>query len=255
MRYLILLLLCGPVAAQTAYWVQGTFDDGGTFSGTFIYNPTGIVALVGGGTALSDGAFGLSAQGGNSGLQSVGFAPAPNCPHCGGSAGGSLTAFHADYGVESENWTLVIDWNTPLTFAATETQQPIISGYEDYCFGIDPVPCPQLQRKIVSGSITPVTALATAVNSPPVDPLVAQLATAQAQIASLQAQIVVLQAAAAAKKAAQPAVAPAVTATVSATPATKSGGGGALEWGEIAFLAMVLFGRCFTDAKEGDSGD
>ena len=187
---LALLFLCGSACAQmTTYEIQGTFSDGGTFSGTFGYDPTANVYVNSGNTYFaSQGTFDIATVGGSSNVENREFLPLTGAPDAAAVGDGASTPieFQVNFAAERDGSTLlIIDWATPLTLVGA--RQSITGGSETYT----PSLCASctVTRQVTSGSIAPVTpALIAAFNAPPpVDPLVAQVATLTSQLAAANA--------------------------------------------------------------------
>jgi hypothetical protein len=199
LKLTLALALSGPVAAQMQpYVVQGTFDDGGSFSGTFDYDPSGnsyvvvIVQVQGYPPVLANsiGIFDITTQGGTLGGLTQVYVPVEGCPTCqigSGDGGSTPTELQVAYGVEFYNQLLVIDWSNALNGPHGGTQQPI-TGYESYANDVCGPPC-TLTRQIISGFVAKI------VTPQPVDPLLAENTRLRAAYASISAELQVAMAA------------------------------------------------------------
>jgi len=183
--FLLASLFAGAAQAQETYVIQGTFSDGGTFSGTFLYPFSITIAPVNG---EATGAFDVTTQGGTSGVANGEFTPNTSCPSClEGATDGNSTPieFQLGAGLDPSNWALTVNWSNALPY---EAQQPITGGSETYDLVAG---APTLTRQIVSGTIMPVSVLLAqnAALQAQITTLQGQLTTAQAQVASLTAEV------------------------------------------------------------------
>ena len=167
--YLIALIGCA-VAAPAAgnivpvtYTVQGAFADGGTFSGTFGYDPIAnayVDAINAVPPAILYGQFDVTTGIGTQGLANIYNTPGP--PSSGGYDDGGSTPRELSItggGGAFQFWNLVLNWNNALNSPGGGAQQLITGGSETFttnCLSN----CVTTQRQVVSGFVVEGTSLA-----------------------------------------------------------------------------------------------
>jgi hypothetical protein len=149
------------MASNVTYDVQGTYSDGGTFSGSFSYDPITNsytdppnsfgqfdVTTFGGTSGIPSRPFGAF-EASNAGADDFGSTPTQFGLVSGQSAGAPFTSF-----------ALVLTWNSPLNAADGNTTQPITGGYEKYsAYQPDGTVVASGERDVVSGFVEPVPLL------------------------------------------------------------------------------------------------
>jgi hypothetical protein len=125
-------LMSSARASMLTYEVSGTFTDGGTFSGTFGYDPT-TNSYSGGSPGLGD-QFAISTSSGSQG-QGVVYAPFRG-PLYYSDESSSTTQFYIFGGFSGPNGgeqsTLTLDWQIPLNGSGAGSLQPITGGSEEF---------------------------------------------------------------------------------------------------------------------------
>jgi hypothetical protein len=168
----LLTLVSAPVAAQMqTYVVQGTFDDGGSFAGTFEYDLTNNVYFNSSNSGIdSKGTFSVTIQGGNVTQDLAPFVPGflneafgnfayPRSDPCSACAVGdensTPTQLFLFRGVENDRATdLMLNWTNALNSSNGAVSQPI-TGFETNQFS-QCQPCVLSTRQVVSGFVAPI---------------------------------------------------------------------------------------------------
>jgi hypothetical protein len=148
------------MASFVTYDVGGTFSDGGSFSGTFSYDPvTNSYSDTPNG--LGAGEFGITTLGGTSSVPNRGFS-AFEAVNAGAVDSNSTQSelvinYGQSAGVPFTNFAILVTWNNPLNGAGGNTAQAITGGYEKYSASLpDGTITADGERDVVSGFVEPV---------------------------------------------------------------------------------------------------